>query len=356
MHEAVDALLDQRTVDIATWTSFWDALVTDTLDRGEPIALLASLTTGSADHETIEYLVRSLDLRRAGSPVTFPGAVNVVGTGGGPPTFNVSTAAAFVAAAIGVPVVKTGSRAYTSTCGSLDLLDRLGVSLTRSYDETGEMLHRHGVAFAGYFVYPTELTALARRVAPLSMRSFGRLLNTLGPFLPALPGTAQLTGVSARSVLPLAHHLADRTKDRTIWLCTNDLGVDELISFADNVLRPPRGASEVHVGASQLAEVWEAEGGRSASDASQLRPVSSPSRIVGHFLDVVSGMAGDVATETVCLNAAALAVVGGHMSNWKTAIATARAAVDDGAVLELVSRIRGERRAAPVRGEAAACE
>lgn len=337
MHEALDALLCQRRVDVPMWASFWDALGEDALDSGEPIALLASLSSNLADHDTVANLVRSLHIRRLGSTPSFPGVVNIVGTGGGPATFNISTAAALVAATLGVPIIKTGSRAYTSSCGSLDLLDRLGVPLTKTYDETGEMLERHGIAFAGYFFYPAELTMLARRVAPLPMRSFGRALNTLGPFLPVLPGTAQLTGVSSQSVLALARHLAQTVDDRSIWLCSNDLGADELIGFADNVIDSGDGATQLSIGPDQL--------GRPAGTIADLQPVTEPARIVAHLLDVLSARAGE-ATETVALNAAALTIVAGRNSDWTAAISSARKAMQSGAVVELLSKVRGERRTA----------
>ena len=60
---------------------------------------------------------------------------------------------------MGVPVVKTGYRGYTSQTGSFDLLDYLGIPLTTSYQQTGELLDRYNIACAGYFVYPAELAA-----------------------------------------------------------------------------------------------------------------------------------------------------------------------------------------------------
>ena len=63
---------------------------------------------------------------------------------------------------MGARVIKTGSRAYASRTGSVDLLDRLGIQLTRSYEQTEEMLETFGIACAGPFVYPKELRLLAR--------------------------------------------------------------------------------------------------------------------------------------------------------------------------------------------------
>ena len=334
MHEALGAALGGRPVDTPTWSSFWDELSAGTLDRREPAALLAALAPSAAHPDALANLVRSLHERRTDEPRSFPGAVNVVGTGGGPSTFNVSTAAAFVAAALGVPVIKTGSRAYTSRWGSIDLLDRLGIALTRSYDETAAVLDRHGIAFAGYFVYPVELTVLARRILPLPMRAFGHVLNTLGPFLPALPGTSQLTGVAGRDLLPVARRLAAAVEGRSIWLCANDLGADELVSFADNVVHPGPGAGEEHLGPRQL--------GTAPGGLHDLAAVADPQRLLAHFLDAVSARAGDVAAETVALNAAAMAMVAGRASAWPDAIAAALDAMRSGAVADLVHRVRAD--------------
>src|SRR5919108_1917381 len=99
MHDAVVALLDRsRSVDTPAWRSFWDQLHDGGLGRGDTVALLASLATQLPDHETLRSLLASLDERRPAVSTTerFAGAVNIVGTGGGPPPFHVSTPAAFV--------------------------------------------------------------------------------------------------------------------------------------------------------------------------------------------------------------------------------------------------------------------
>jgi anthranilate phosphoribosyltransferase len=331
VHEAVGALLAGRGVDRATWRSLWDELGNDGLGPGEATALLASLSTCLPGPETLAALVASLDERRPEPPYRFARAVNIVGTGGGPPTFNVSTAAAFTAAAIGVPVVKTGSRAYMSSVGSIDLLERLGVPLTKSHGQTAETLERVGVAFAGYFVYPRELPLLARRVMPLGLRPFGRFLNAVGPFLAALPVSAQVTGVSDRSLLPALRALATATTDRTVWLCTNGLGADELLGFADNVIEPNDGTGEITLATAPL--------GLGAGSLDDVRPAPADG-VVDHFLAVVSGEGGEAATHAVCLNAAAMAVAGGHADDWADAVAAARDALRGGAARELVERVR----------------
>ncbi|MFE5810019.1 hypothetical protein [Streptomyces sp. NPDC056491] len=332
MHDALTGLLEQRApVGRETWRSWWDQLGNGSLDKAEALALLAALTSRLPDHETLRHLLDSLAERRPAAPATtsWEGTVNVVGTGGGPRTFNISTASAFVAAAAGVKVVKTGSRAYTSSLGSVDLLERLGVRLTSSHTQTEDTLAAHGIAFAGPFVYPAQLTRLARTVAPYSMKTFGRFLNALGPFLADLPVAAQVTGVSAAAPLDTLRRLAETATGRRIWLTSNDTGADELLPFATNT---------IHAGHALTRIIRPGELTPGDGSFADLRP-ADPDTAVAHFLSVLSGEAGRVATRTVCLGAAALIVASGSRRDWLSAVSVAEEAVRTGAAHDLARRL-----------------
>ncbi|MFJ3964830.1 hypothetical protein [Streptomyces sp. NPDC090036] len=332
MHDALTGLLEQRApVGRETWRSWWDQLGDGSLDKAEALALLAALTSRLPDHETLRHLLDSLAERRPAAPATtsWEGTVNVVGTGGGPRTFNISTASAFVAAAAGVKVVKTGSRAYTSSLGSVDLLERLGVRLTSSHTQTEDTLAAHGIAFAGPFVYPAQLTRLARTVAPYSMKTFGRFLNALGPFLADLPVAAQVTGVSAAAPLDTLRRLAETATGRRIWLTSNDTGADELLPFATNT---------IHAGHALTRIIRPGELTPGDGSFADLRP-ADPDTAVAHFLSVLSGEAGRVATRTVCLGAAALIVASGSRRDWLSAVSVAEEAVRTGAAHDLARRL-----------------
>lgn len=337
MDAVLEGLVNQHAdVGLDDWRSFWDRLEAGEVERGEAVAVLSSLATSLPGHGTLCSLLASFDERRPRAPSRWAGAVNIVGTGGGPSTFNISTAAAFVAAAMGVPVVKTGSRAYTSSLGSVDLLERLGIGLTKSHADTEESLDRFGLAFAGQFVYPGVLTRLARVILPTSMRWFGRFLNTVGPFLAGLPVTAQLTGVSAAGSLPRLRQLAGTVTDRAIWLCANDVGADELLGFAENVVYTPRGEEPLPRGRFTSG----------AGTLAALAPARGREEALAQFLGVLSGTGGEVATETVCLNAAAMGLASGRFDGWAQAVAEARQAVEGGAARDLADRMRSPRRLA----------
>ncbi|MFD3972707.1 hypothetical protein [Streptomyces cyaneofuscatus] len=340
MHPALVPIVDRRApADADQWDALWQALADGALDRGDALALLASLTAALPEPDGLLALLDALDRRRPARPATpWPGTVNVVGTGGGPPTVNLSTASALVAAACGVRVVKSGSRAHTARTGSIDLLDRLGVPLAASLDQTYGRLDAHGIAFTGPFVYPVQLARLALLAVPTPMRVFGRFLNTVGPFLAAVPVAAQVTGVSGADgggLLPALRAVAARPGAPTTWLVTNPLGADELLSICDNTVHLPDGTTLTL----RAGDLVPADG-----RLDDLVPVSRDAA-ADHFRTVLAGRAGGPLRATLQLNAAALTLASGHRDDWAKAVAEAGAALDDGAALDLLERLKGADRA-----------
>jgi anthranilate phosphoribosyltransferase len=239
---------------------------------------------------------------------------------------------------MGVRVIKTGSRAYSSRCGSIDLLQRLDLPLTGSHDETESMLERFGIACAGYYVYPPELTLLAKSILPLPMKVLGRFFNVIGPFLADVPVTAQLTGVADANLLPSLKSLAVQLPERSFWLCANATGADELISFTDNVL--------VSTDASKDVCLTPGELGFSPGSLEDLSPILTTEATVAHFEAILAGEGPRAAVETVCLNAAAAAMLGGVAATWPEAVRGAHDAIRLGHATRLISALRqyGSRR------------
>ncbi|AUH44553.1 hypothetical protein [Streptomyces sp. CMB-StM0423] len=117
--DVLPALAAGRPVDGASWHDLWERAARKALRPGEAVGVVASLSTRLPDADSVVALLDSLDARRDPLPAPWPGTVNPVGTGGGPATFDIPTAAALLAAAMGIRVVKTGS---TGRSGSLDAL------------------------------------------------------------------------------------------------------------------------------------------------------------------------------------------------------------------------------------------
>lgn len=295
------------------WDAFWDRLH-DRASAPEAVALLEDLRDGPVDPRTAVAMIASLDARRELPPPRR--AVNIVGSGGGPATLNLSTAAAVTAAACGVRVIKSGSRGYTSRYGSVDLLKLLGIPLAGSHEEIDAALERGGIAFAGPFVYPAELRLLAKRVFPRDWRTLGTFVNRMGPFLAAVGADAQLTGVSDPALLRLYTALPVR---RRLWLVSNAAGVDEFVSFADNAI-------------AGVGTVPRRSGG-------SLQDLRGGEDVAAQFRALLGGEGPPAALDSIALNAAGMIVLHG-VAGWDEAFGEARAALRNGAASTKLDDLR----------------
>jgi anthranilate phosphoribosyltransferase len=331
--EVLAALVTKKQpVSEEVWGDFWDRLGSRSLHPGEALAVLVCLTSAMPDSASVSTMLASL---RARNPQPSPPprtTVNIVGTGGGPSTFNLSTASAFVAAAMGARVIKTGSRAYASRTGSIDLLDRLGMKLTSSEQETEEMLETFGMACAGGYVYPKELRTIARQILPFDMKTMGRFFNVVGPFLAAVPVTLQITGISDHSVVPTFRYLAREDTSREFWLTTNELGADELLSIVASQVYDSRRDEEFVLDPLEL--------GLAAGSFDDLLPVTDLEETVTHFLALIGGEGPAAAIDSIKLNAAALAINGEVVADWPAALELAQDTMTAGEPARLIERMR----------------
>ncbi|WP_326794314.1 hypothetical protein OG946_01380 [Streptomyces sp. NBC_01808] len=339
--DVLPALAARRPVDETSWHDLWERAAHKALRPGEAVGVVASLSTRLPDADSVVALLDSLDARRGPLPAPWPGTVNPVGTGGGPATFDVATAAALLAAAMGIRVVKTGSCGCTGRSGSLDTLERLGIATAASYAECEDMLAAHGIAFAGGFVHPVELTSLERAILPYGMEQVGGAVHRLGPFLAAIPVTAQVTGVTEPGLHAVAARIADSRPHRALWLTRNDLGADKLLSFAANTVRPGPNRSET-----TIAPGFAGGGHPHPGTLADLRPAGPGEPAGTHLLALLRGEGPAAARETVCLNAAVAALAAlaaGADQSLAEAFHAAEDALRDGAAVRLVERLRARR-------------
>lgn len=165
--------------------------------------------------------------------------LDTCGTGGdGAGTFNISTAAAFVVAAAGVPVVKHGNRSVSSQSGSADVLAALGVHVEGDGVFARQCLDRAGLAFC----FAPHFHPALRHVASLRRRlRVGTLFNCLGPLANPAGAAYQLLGVGRPELLDLmAGALARLGTRRALVVCGRD-GLDEVTLGAPTIVREVRG-------------------------------------------------------------------------------------------------------------------
>ncbi len=159
------------------------------------------------------------------SPEEADDLVDTCGTGGGAPSFNLSTAAMFVAAGAGLKIAKHGNRGVTSKCGSADVLEALGVKLLDAPDSVAQCLRNCQIAF---MLAPAFHPGM-KVVGPLRRElGFRTVFNQLGPLLNPARAPRQLIGVyDSALVLPMAQALGRLGTDRSV-VVHSAAGLDEV--------------------------------------------------------------------------------------------------------------------------------
>ncbi|HEY7968520.1 MAG TPA: anthranilate phosphoribosyltransferase [Candidatus Limnocylindrales bacterium] len=263
------------------------------------------------------------------------GAIDTCGTGGdGSGTFNISTSAALVVAAAGVPVAKHGNRAMTSRSGSADVLDALGVRIDHDEVTAAAALRDSGFAF----LFATGFHPAMKHAGP-TRREIGvrTAFNLLGPLTNPAGARRQVIGVPDQAVAAkLAAVLARLGVDRAFVV--RGEGIDELPLDGTGVIHDvtPEGIEVRTVDAAALG-LTKASNAKLAGGTPE-----DNARIVESVLRGEPGARRDV----VVLNAGAALVVAGVVDDLAAGIDRAALTIDAGLATELLERLRAERRAA----------
>ena len=272
------------------------------------------------------------------------GAIDVVGTGGdGSGTFNISTTAALVAAAAGVPVAKHGNRAITSKAGSADVLDALGIRIDHDAASAGAALREHGFAF----LFAPNFHPAMKHAGP-TRREIGvrTAFNLLGPLTNPAGTRRQLLGVGDPAAAARMAEVVRRLGTDRTFVIHGD-GVDEL---------PLDGSGVAYIVAGEVIE-------RHVIDAAALGfKRAATARLSGGTPDenarmteaILRGEPG-IRRDVVLLNAGAALLVAGVVEQMEDGIERAALTIDAGLGVELLEALRAERRAAEA-GAAASAE
>lgn len=263
------------------------------------------------------------------------GAIDVVGTGGdGSRTFNISTAAALVVAAAGVPVAKHGNRAITSAAGSADVLDALGVRIDHDPASAAAALRELGFAFLFAPAYHPAMRHAMPTRRELGLRT---AFNLLGPLTNPAGVGRLVVGAGDPATAPKLAEVLRRLGVERASVVHGD-GVDELPLDGSGVLYEvtPEGVERRVVDPLSLglgrAPTAALAGGSPAENAA--------------LVEAVLRGGDGVRRDVVLLNAAAALVVAGRAATLEAGIALAAEAIDDGRAAALLEGLRAERRRA----------
>ena len=244
--------------------------------------------------------------------------IDTCGTGGdGIQTFNVSTVSAFVAAAAGARVAKHGGRSVSSTCGSADVLEALGVNVNMTPDQVAQCIDEIGI---GFMFAPNHHSAM-KHAAPVR-RELGvrTLFNLLGPLTNPAGAKRQVMGVFDRSLTAKLARVLHRLGSEHVLVVHGADGMDEISFAGDTYVAELKGGqvSEYVLNPQQF--------GMKLHNAESIR-VQNAEESKAMILSVLAGQAGP-ARDIVLLNAGAAIYVAGLVSNIQEGIDAAIRVID----------------------------
>jgi anthranilate phosphoribosyltransferase len=287
--------------------------------------LIALRTKGETVHELagLAATMRALALRvDAGGEL-----LDTAGTGGGRPTFNVSTTSAFVAAGAGCRVAKHGNRSATTQCGSADVLEALGARIELDPGQVADCIREVGFGF----MFAPRHHAAMRHVGPVRKALGVRtIFNFLGPLANPAGATRQVIGVSDPSKLEtIAAALGELGTDRALVVSSED-GLDEFsVSGATRVVELREGQlASYRVTPEQVGLEHVADGAVGAG---------TPDENAAVLRGVLAGEPG-TERELVLLNAAASIYVAGRAASIAGGVELARQSIDSGAAGGVLER------------------
>lgn len=302
--------------------------------RATPVqmaALLVALRVRGESAQEIAGGVRALRRAMVPVPVGDADVVDTCGTGGGAvTTFNISTAAALLAAGAGVRIAKHGNRSFSSRCGSADVLEALGVRIELQPEQMAEVFERAGIVF----MFAPLLHPAMRHVGPVRRElAMPTIMNVLGPLTNPAGARRQVVGVADPGLIDLIAGALLELGHTHALVVHGEPGLDEL---------SPIGATtivEVQGGKLQRYQIEPKTFGFTDTDPLSLAgadPADNARIIRGLFDGSIRG----APRAAITLNAGAAIYVAGQTDSLVAGVEAAEQALEAGAATTALERLR----------------
>ena len=255
--------------------------------------------------------------------------IDTCGTGGdGIQTFNVSTVSAFVAAAAGAKVAKHGGRSVSSTCGSADVLEALGVNVNQTPQQVAASVNGIGI---GFMFAPNHHSAM-KHAAPVR-RELGvrTLFNLLGPMTNPANARRQIMGVFDQSLTAKLAKVLQQLGSEHVLVVHGADGMDEISFTGDTFVAELKNGQvkEYRINPAQLGLALHALQDIQIQNAEESKAM---------ILAVLNGKPG-AARDIVLMNAGAAIYVSGLVDTMQAGVVKAGAVIDSGAALEKLHQL-----------------
>lgn len=332
LSQAIRRLAAHESLDGASLTRAFGVIMRGEGTPSQVAALLMALRVKGETPAEVAGVVQALRDAMIVLPATSPeDLVDTCGTGGGSlPTFNISTAAALLAAGMGVRIAKHGNRSFTSKSGSADVLEALGVVIDTTPAAMASTLEDAGIVF----MFAPLMHPALRHVGPVRRElAIPTVMNIVGPLANPARAGRQVVGVAEPARLGLLADALAQLGTRRAMIVHGEPGLDEISPLG------PTAVIEVQDG---RRDEWTIDplvagiGGVTVGDLSGGEPSDNAALIEA----VLQGSGPPGARAAVILNAAAAVYVSGAVPTYELAVAQTRNALASGAGASALARLR----------------
>lgn len=295
-------------------------------------ALLSALRATGESPEVVAGVVRALRRAMVTLSAEDPESlVDTCGTGGGAvSTFNISTAAAIVAAGAGVRIAKHGNRSFTSRCGSADVLEALGVPIEVSVAIMEASLKDAGIVF----MFAPIMHPAMRHVGPVRRElAIPTVMNIVGPLANPARAGRQVVGVADLERAPVLAGALAALGAKHALVVHGEPGLDEVSPLG------PTHVIEVMDGSTKRWTIHPEEHGFSKIAREDLAG-SEPSENARIIVEILNGDGPAGARAAILLNAAAAVYVSGRVKSYAEGVEAATKSIDSGAARSVLGRLR----------------
>ncbi|UMZ72605.1 anthranilate phosphoribosyltransferase [Natranaerofaba carboxydovora] len=256
--------------------------------------------------------------------------IDTCGTGGDiSSTFNISTACAIVVSGCGLKVAKHGNRAVSSSCGSADILEELGVEITTSPEKTKECIEKVGL---GFLYAPIHHEAMKHAKEPRREMGIKTVFNVLGPLTNPAGAKRQLIGVYDESLTEVMAEVLKKLGSKKAWVVHGLDGMDEITMCEKTKV------TELDEGEITTFYLNPSDYGKDMVSPEELAG-GDKNYNAGLILDILNGKKGP-SRDIVVLNSAAALVVGEKAKDLKEGMQIVEAQIDKGAPLEKLNMLK----------------
>ncbi|MHC4725894.1 MAG: anthranilate phosphoribosyltransferase [Planctomycetota bacterium] len=318
--EYINTLLKGEDLSFEQATDLLDVIFEGEVPEAQVAAFLTAMRVKGPKAPEVAGLAKSLRNHAVKVETDIENMVDVVGTGGAAvKTFNVSTAAAIVAAGAGVYVAKHGNRAITSKCGSADVLTELGVKIDPGPEVVAECIKQ---AHVGFMFAPMFHPAM-KYVQPIRKSlGFRTVFNILGPLANPADVPALVLGVAEEGLMGMMAEALKMLGAKYAMVVHSD-GLDEIsIAMTTKIL-------ELKDGQITSKELKPQELGMELVDIKGLT-VTDAKTSATVVREILNGKDSGPRKDIVILNAAAAIIAAGMADDFTSAVKLAEASVSEG--------------------------